>query len=164
MIQALGEVLRQYGTPVAWLIVAIGWTIKNKQANARERRKEIRADISEICSAIERSLQFVEDHVNADQNDGYTGMTALKIHSTLADIDLKINRLFNRRFSIHTKTTLDSCKRYFEAYFDFSSGDKVLATDQDIVTRGETIMEAHQSAHLLIDYLHRLFITEFDSK
>lgn len=164
MLQALGEVLRQYGTPVAWLIVAVGWTIRNKQANSRERRKEIRSDIVEICSSIEKSLQLVEEHVNTNQNDGYTGMTALKIHTTLADIELKINRLFNRRFSAHTRTTLELCKKHFEAYFDISSGDKIISTSKNIVNRGEAIIEAHQSAHLLIDHLHRLFITEFDSK
>jgi hypothetical protein len=51
--------IRDYGPAIAWIIVFVGWFVTNRQANQREKRKEIRADVDRITGMIR---QLVDDH------------------------------------------------------------------------------------------------------
>lgn len=156
--------IRDYGPALAWFVVAIGWYINNRQSNRREKRKEIRADITEISKSIDNALIGLNDALSLDRphTSSLPGIPYLKITTCLREIDLQLERLLLRKYSDSCRIHIDKTRDAFEEFFDIISGDDV--TDPDLTLGKKDIfrLRAHNSAYVFLDELHKLFLSEFD--
>lgn len=46
------DFFKDYASPIAWCVAALGWWVSNLQANNRERRKEVRSEIEDIDGVL----------------------------------------------------------------------------------------------------------------
>ncbi|AVG38516.1 hypothetical protein [Achromobacter insolitus] len=157
------ELLKDYAAPVAWLLVAGGWIINNRQANVRERRKEIRSDIGDLSTDIKSTLALLEKHREAMSDAGYTGITAVSVLASLREIDLRFDRLMNRPYRDRCSMIKSMCQSKREAFYDLASGDEAMSLQLHASVKAEEVrLRLHTAAHTFIDSLHQLFLAEFD--
>lgn len=159
----VGPFLKDYASPVAWTLVALGWHFNNKQENNRSKRKEIQHEIANIERIVRLALVQLQQHRDAIKQPNYSGVTAVEVIVTLRELDLAIPRLLDRGIgSDHDRSEIT---RKHEAFFDFASGDDSLSVRHlGLVLAEETRINQHSKAHLFIDSLHRMFLSEFDKK
>ncbi|WP_146193389.1 hypothetical protein [Corticimicrobacter populi] len=154
--------LKDYGPAIAWAVAAAGWLVSSRQANKRERRKEIRTDIATISASINEVLKHVESTLSA-KTPSDRDIAYLSITTTLRDIDMQLERLLGRRYKTSCEIYRTSCRTSSENFFDCASGDKVLHPSEDVHIKREVFLETHQQAMLLIHLMHELFLHEFES-
>ncbi|MBX9348760.1 hypothetical protein K5M36_16860 [Chromobacterium vaccinii] len=91
------SVIKDYGPIIAWLIPLTGWFVANRQANQRERRKEVRDEISEIGKKIDEVLICQKKILDLDSSDSdKSKIVILENAAIFMQIDAAIARLDRR--------------------------------------------------------------------
>lgn len=163
-MSALPDFLRNYGPPIAWGLVLLGWFINNRHANRRERRKEIRSEIADLANSVEKVIDLLRQvHNLPDDYSPDAGLLKVRVVTALYEVDLQMERLVDgRAYGRAAKTKCEDCRRLHEEFFDLASGDKAFVVSADKAQREDLLSAAHISARRFIDALHKMFLAEFD--
>lgn len=147
---------------IPWLVAIAGWLVANHQANRRETRKELRSDITEICSAISAVRQSLRAQQEEELGSNKRKLAQIAIKQELFAIDLRCSRLFDRKWRTRSKLHLQRVKLNLEAFFDLSSGDILESNAEMPVHQSEALLFQQHSAGLMLDNsLQQLFLVEF---
>lgn len=153
--------VRDYGPAIAWAVAALGWLVSNHQANKRERRKEVRADIADIEKELDVTLAVIRDAL-LKTTDVPHEILYLKITTSLSSIDQKLERLVSRKFGDRCRIYQSSCRDAFEKLFDMASGDDVVTVGDNLPKQHQTLLDAYHCARALAHEMHMLFLCEFE--
>lgn len=159
----IGQLIKDYGPTVAWIIAITGWAIGNSQANNREKRKEFRAEITAIEASLKSLLEKVEKYLREAARNDAARKLELEIVVLFRSLDLMHERLDKRQSGGELGLYIDVVKRYREELYDLATGsyfetaDRI--PDEELHPR---IQALHTKAYLLIESLHDLFLAKFD--
>jgi hypothetical protein len=161
----LGELLKDYGAPVAWLVAVLGWIYANRQANRRETRKEMRGEIGDIAAVKDRVLGGLIEHRKIESGSREASLLGMQIRADLREIDLLFARLESRHFRGESNVLLRRASQAVEEFFELASGDSLegsgLSHSDDSECRS---LEQHLAGLAVVDALHNLFLTEFEAR
>lgn len=82
-------------TIFGWLVTAIGWLVANFQANHRERRKEIRAEVDRLISTLDGLLEAAREYYTSNGNNREE--PRLRIHTLINRSSSQIEFLETRK-------------------------------------------------------------------
>ncbi len=167
---AVAELLKDYGSAVAWIIAAAGWFVGNRQSNTRERRKEVRSELDEIediCDSFIEQLNayFRITHASLEEQEA-----ALNVKMHAKAIDYRIARLLRRKWSFQnghgTTEHLKAAAKTWETVFDAATGgcfESAQRFDADVEVVQSQLMLTRSKVLAFIEDLHRAFLYEFDA-
>jgi hypothetical protein len=164
-ILTLGELLKDYGAPVAWLVAVVGWIYANRQANRRETRKEIRGEIGDIAAVKDRVLDGLTGHGELESGSREASLLVMQVRVDLREIDLLFARLKSRHFRSESNVLMQSTARAVEEFFEFASGDSLEGRGRSSADDAECrTLARHLAGLAVIDALHNLFLSEFEAR
>lgn len=159
----VSQFLKDYGPSFAWIIAAVGWAITNSQANTREKRKEVRAEIAAIEEKLGAILEKLAEYLRNPVRDERAQLLELEIVVGFQSLDLMHERLAKRQQGGAVGLYIDAIKKYQEEFFDLATGSyfetAVRMPEKDVNPR---IQALHAKAFLLIESLHSFFLAKFD--
>lgn len=134
----LTEFLRDYGSPLAWLVAACGWLVAHHQALSREIRKEIREEVKAVTDLVLK----LPPEFNAYRRTPGGSIDAIgaeaRIKLLLQDLGLRLEhlKLHQQPFGQGPRLALDDAEaRFSELFESVTGGDFESATrradDQD---------------------------------
>lgn len=151
-----------YGPLVAAATVSIGWFISNKQANTREKRKEVRDDIKEIEKKLSEILSISRKTIDQCAKEEDRKISIYDLNRALLDLDLQKDHIYARKLknkSIVHKRRIDSVH---EEFYDLISGDFLNQKNITTAEKQDFIFETHRKSMLITHNLKTLFLSEFD--
>ncbi|MGO3714172.1 hypothetical protein [Alcaligenes aquatilis] len=151
-----------YGPLLAAATVSIGWFISNKQANTREKRKEVRDDIKEIEKKLSEILSISRKTIDHFTEEEDRKISIYDLNRALLDLDLQKDHIYARKLknkSIVHRNRIDSVH---EKFYDLISGDFLNQDNSTAVEKQDFIFETHRESTLIIHNLKSLFLSEFD--
>ena len=157
--------LRDYGSPIAWAIAAVGWFISNHHANRRERRKEFRQEIDAITSILDGISSKFEKYYEFELRGKDALTLERKIKLLFKEIEYKKERIEKRKLSFKSRAELKKFLAKFEEFFDFSTGKYFESNDMLPEDRQQAQIETlHDKSQQVTESLHAVFLIEFDTK
>lgn len=161
----ISEFLKDYGAPIAWFVASLGWYISNRQANAREKRKEFRAEIDAIEKVVKELVSKLATYCRSTERNGAARMLELEIKVLFYELGLKWERISKRRGGRG-----DACGKYFgvcsskhEEFFEQSTSIYFETEERIPSDKMNThILDIHMRALLFTESLHNLFLRKFD--
>lgn len=159
----ISEFLQSYGSPIAWLVAALGWGISNHHANLREKRKEFRAEIDTIEKVLKDLVAKLALYFKAPERDEAAKSLELEIKVLFRELDLKWDRVSRRQTGGTLGLYVDPCALQLEKLFDLATGQYFETVDRipstDIAAHTQDI---YIHALLFTESLHTLFLMKFD--
>ena len=131
-----------------WFLTIIGWLVSNSQANSRERRKEVRAEI-DACIKLQSDLVLLSrTYFGSPESDQLSKSRAAEIRFEMQRLITRVERLEKKypQFDVTDAISGDP----FE-----SINRQALPADSDFLLKIES------DTHVLIDQLENGFINVF---
>lgn len=156
--------IKDYGPAIAWVIAAIGWAVANFQANRREVRKEVRAEIDELTKLAKETLldlqNYYKTEVGSDDSDRYE----LVIKARFKELDMRFDRLHSRKHLEHFPTGgLVAGNEARERFFDLSTFHHFETSSRPSPKERSSMLLKQMLASLaLTEALQLQFINQFD--
>lgn len=151
----LPELINDYGPIIAWALVIIGWWLANNQANGRERRKELRADIDRIDSIVKglvASHRRYRTGVPGSEDD----VESVHIKVATSHLGLCLARTPDQIY------TADVKRLQADLFERLTGGDFECATRSALLHSHQSILTVEFSAIQLMDELERAYL-KFDA-
>lgn len=147
----IAELIRDYGPAIPWLLVIWGWRVNNRQANEREKRKELRAEIDRIDDLIK---EIISAHRNYRTNP--PGSPA---DSEALSIKIGITRLAQALNRITLQLAGLNLQRQQTELFERLTGGDFETANRQPKRHGDQMMQAADIAAAdLIDAIERAFL------
>jgi hypothetical protein len=161
---SVAELIKDYGPPVAWIVAVFGLIYNNYTANKREKRKEVRSEIDSLAGTVKDALKKLSEYYKPDARGVDSKKIELELKVIFNEIDLKMDRLVGRRFKHNVKTRLVSATNAAEKFYDrATSGCFESDAWAESAERQKDLHESNVLGLLLIESLHAVFLSEFDS-
>ncbi len=157
------DFLVAYGSPVAWIIAALGWWVANKSANLREERKEIRAEIEDACSVVSSILDAFGNYRQTGAGTVEAIHIELEIKIAFQELNLRLDRLRRRRNALsESRLDLHNLDDLSIQFFDAVTGGDFEASDRSSSVGDKQLVARVVTKGLALnDALHRAFLRAF---
>jgi len=156
--------LAQYGVLIAAAVAIAGWQVSNWQANRRELRKEVRQDISDLRSAVERVCAGVREHQKHERSSREAALASVAVQQDFVLLELRLARIRERPRKSKSDVFVQEIRNNQERFFDLSTGDlidgSVMLTPDQVQN---LVTEQHVTAAQLEHGLMKFFFSEFDA-
>lgn len=156
------DFLNLYGSPIAWIVAAIGWGVAKHHANRLEERKEIRSEIEEACDLVVSTIEMVREYRETAPTSVQSVGYEIRIKHSLEDLSLRLARLAQRKDPWRHVLDLKDSEAQFGRFFDAVSGGDFESQDRK---RGDedrfVFLQASKRGLSLNDSLRRAFLSAF---
>jgi len=138
-----------------WFLTIIGWLVSNSQANSRERRKEVRAEI-DACIKLQSDLVLLSrTYFGSPESDQLS-------KSRAAEIRFEMQRLITRVERLEKKYPQFDVTGACGELMDAISGDPFESINrQALPADSDFLLKIESDTHVLIDQLESSFINVF---
>jgi len=161
-LSAVADFIKDYGPAGAWVVAAVGWLVANNQANKRELRKEVRAEIDDITKISKTILSDLQKYylTAAGGDDGL--LLELVIKANFKELDLRFDRLHSRNLAEFPAGGVIASNKPRESFFDLATGSHFETTSRPTaVERAGLIVRQTNASLQLTEALHAQFLREF---
>ncbi|PUE06863.1 hypothetical protein B9Z51_13105 [Limnohabitans sp. T6-5] len=138
-----------------WFFTIIGWLVSNAQANSRERRKEVRAEI-DACIKLQADLVLKSrTYFGSPESDQLSKPRAAEIRFELQRLITRVERLEGKypQFDV-----TGACGELMDAI----SGDPFESVDREALPAdSDLLLKIESDTHVLIDQLEDGFVHAF---
>jgi len=152
---ALSTFIKDYGPAIAWLLVIIGWWITSNQADHREKRKEIRAELDRLAHMIR---QLVEDHrlyFTSPPQSAEESKYAVAVKAAFRRISMTLERQSARLDLVQTQSL-------FSQFYELITGGEFETTARQVrASNDHSFIVATSFAERIIDAMERAFLARF---
>lgn len=158
------EFIKNYGPALAWVVAALGWAVTNRQANTREKRKELRSEIDALEKAIQSIAEKMAVYLRRKAEDATAAVSELEIIVLFQSVDRRIERIKKRQSGGTLGLYIDRIDKEREQLFDLSTGEYFQTPallEEPLLS--QRITEIHSQAQILIEALHSFFLMKFDN-
>lgn len=151
---------------VGWSIPALGWYIANTQANQRELRKEVRAEIEDVSSLVEKILEAYKKYLALSGGDKDALGLSLEIQYAFNRLDAQLELLTLRRHYSYDEFAREQLLDMSEVigvsteFFDSCTGGNFGEKDKPALD-GDVLAAAWLRSSLLGHRLIQLLSTQF---
>ena len=138
-----------------WFFTIVGWLVSNAQANSREKRKEVRAEIDACIKLLAELVLKTRSYFGVPATDPLSKSKAAEIRFELQRLITRVERLEGKDAQFDVTGT---CGELMDAIsgVPFESADReVLAADSDLLLKIES------DTHVLINQLEDGFVKAF---
>lgn len=139
-----------------WIIGVGGWVVTNAQSNKREKRKETRAEVSEIVEGVTSVLAACRTYYQDGPDHADDAIRAANLAFDVKLVATRVQRLVLREKLFSSAT--DACDSFFEAVTGEGFQSKTRNKFEPGSDRLQTIEEA---VHELVDCLEEGFTSAF---
>lgn len=138
-----------------WFFTIIGWGVSNSQANKREKRKEVRAEV-DACSKLAAELLVKARRYFASASSDSTSK------GVAAEIRFELQRLLTRVERLEGKYPAFEVIGACGELMDSISGDPFeSASRQELAADSDLLLKIESDIHCLIDQMEAGFVKEF---
>ena len=138
-----------------WFLTIVGWLVSNAQANSREKRKEVRAEVDACIKLLAELVFKTRFYFGLPATDPLSKSKAAEIRFELQRLITRVERLEGKHAQFDVT---GACGELMDAISGdpFESADReVLAADSDLLLRIES------DTHVLINQLEDGFVKAF---
>ena len=138
-----------------WFFTIVGWLVSNAQANSREKRKEVRAEVDACIKLLAELVLKTRFYFGVLATDALSKSKAAEIRFELQRLITRVERLEGKHAQFDVT---GACGELMDAISGdpFESADReVLAADSDLLLRIES------DTHVLINQLEDGFVKTF---
>lgn len=138
-----------------WFLTVLSWTVANRQANAREVRKETKAEVDACCKAASQLLTTCRSYFQLSATDEVADGASASIRFELQRLLMRAERLESRysRFEV-----MGACEELLESVTggDFDSGSRPAYS-----ASSDKLRKIESDVHFLVERLEEGFAREF---
>jgi hypothetical protein len=138
-----------------WFFTIVGWLVSNAQANSREKRKEVRAEVDACIKLLAELVLKTRFYFCVPATDPLSKSKAAEIRFELQRLITRVERLEGKHAQFDVT---GACGELMDSISGdpFESADReVLAADSDLLLRIES------DTHVLINQLEDGFVKAF---
>ena len=141
---------------VAWVLVAVGWIVSNYQGNARESRKETKAEVDACCKTASDLLDKSRRFFSREGSEAACIPEAADIKFGLRRLMTRMDRLSKQR------RTFSHIMGIASEMFEVISGDDFESVSRTAYSaNSDRLLKVEETTHRLIDTLETAFAREF---
>ena len=138
-----------------WFLTIGGWSVSNRQANSREKRKEARSEIDACIKLLADLVLKSRSYFGAPTTDPLSKSKAAEIRFELQRLITRVERLEGKHAQFDVT---GACGELMDAI----SGDPFESADRAVLTAdSDLLVKLESDTHVLINQLEDGFVKAF---